>query len=247
MSTLGRRTAELHAALAPSDLDAPQLDPAFAPEPIGPDEPAEWVRSLQEELEQTLHVVRERLGALSGEALASAGALLARTDPLAARLSAFGDPVDAVKSRLHGDFHLGQVLILGSDVVLIGFGAADGDLERRCKHSPLKDVAGLLFSIDCACAAALHKVTAERAGDMKVLEPLARSWETVARLAFMDGYRERIHGCPAWPWAPGEGDRLIALFTLQQACRTVCEAVETRPDWAAIPLGRLLELLSALD
>ncbi len=246
MGALGRRIAELHRALAPAEVERARLDPVFAPEPIAPDEPARWVGSLTEEIEATLHLVRQHLGDLSGDAVAAAGALLARADHLPSRVSALAAPVDAVKSRVHGNLHLGQVLIVGSDVVLIGFGAEPGDLGRRSKQSPLVDLAAILFSIDSAAATALHKVVAERTADLKGLEPLARAWAAAARDAVMAGYREHILGCPNWPAAPGEAERLIALFALRRACHEVCEALTNKPDCAAIPLGGLLGLLDAL-
>ncbi|WP_295389421.1 maltose alpha-D-glucosyltransferase [uncultured Thiodictyon sp.] len=246
MSTLGRRTAELHAALAPADPGAVPLEPAFAPEPIAPDEPAQWVAALGEAFEAMIRRLRQDLGALPAGALAVAGALLDRADHLPERLAPLGAPVAAAKSRRHGDFHLGQVLIVGADVMLIGFGAEPGDLARRAKESPLRDLARLLFSLHCAAATALEKVTAERTGDLPVLEPLARDWESVASAAFMAGYREHIVGCPTWPPAPGEAERLIALFALRRACQEVYTALTDRPEAVAIPLGGLLALLNTL-
>ncbi len=241
MNNLGQRIAELHAALA-----AARGDSAFEPEPIAPEEPAAWASALAEEATATLQLLRHDLGTLSGRALAAAGAVLAEGDHFPERLSVMGHPIEAVKTRLHGDFHLGQVLIVGSDVVLIGFGAGPGQgLEtRRSKGSPLKDVAGLLRSLDYAASTALVKLTAERPEDLKILEPLARGWESVAREAFMAGYRERILGCPAWPSAPGEADRLTTLFCLQRVLHDVRDELDNRPDWVWIPLERLLALMS---
>ncbi len=241
MATLGRRTAELHAALA-----AARGDPAFEPEPIAPEEPGIWAMAIAAEGAATLQLLRQDIGNLSGASLAAARAVLAEEDRLPATLSAFGVPVQAVKTRLHGSFHLGQVLIVGSDVVLIGFGTgpAEGIEARRSKGSSLKDLAGLLRSLDYAAASALAKVTAERSEDLKRLEPLARSWETVAREAFMAGYRERILGCPTWPAAPGAAERLISMFCLESIFREVREELANRPDWVKVPLERLLKLIA---
>jgi maltose alpha-D-glucosyltransferase / alpha-amylase len=242
MMTLGRRTAELHAALATA-----HGDPAFAPEPIAPEEPGDWAKSIAADWAATLQLLRQDLGSLSGPALATAGTILAKGDLLPAGLSATRDPVEAMKTRLHGNFHLGQALIVGSDVMLIGFGAGptEGIEVRRSKGSPLKDVASLLRSLDYAAATAIAKHTAERSEDMKILEPLARSWETVAREAFMAGYRERILGCPSWPAAPGAAERLIDMFCLELVFREVREELANRPDWAKVPLERLLKLMTA--
>jgi maltose alpha-D-glucosyltransferase/alpha-amylase len=242
MTTLGRRTAELHAALA-----AAWGDPAFEPEPIGADEPATWARTLTEDAAMILEGLKQDLGALSGPALAAAGAVLADADRLTARLAELGLPVEAMKTRLHGDFHLGQVLIVGSDVLLTGFGAGPGGASRArgSKESPLRDLASLLRSLDYAAAAALIKVTAERAGDLKTLAPLARAWGAAAGAAFMAGYREGILGCSAWPAGPDAAQRLLTLFRLEWAFHDLREGLANRPDWAAVPLQALADLLDA--
>ena len=243
MATLGRRTAELHRALATA-----VGDPAFAPEPIAPGEPAAWVRTVAEEFEATVQLLREGVDALSPTELAMAGAILARADGLVTRLPPLGRPVHAVKTRLHGDFHLGQVLTVGSDVMLIGFGFEPTERmeARRIKHSPLKDVAGILCSLHYAAASAVLRLTSERAEDLKILEPLARAWDTTARMAFLAGYREQILDCAAWPSSPGEAERLLALFCLEKALRDVRGDLVNRPGSVAVPLRGLLSLVEAL-
>jgi maltose alpha-D-glucosyltransferase / alpha-amylase len=242
MATLGRRTAELHAALA-----AARGDPAFEPEPIGADEPAAWARTLTDDAVTTLERLKRDLGVLSGPALAAAGTVLADADRVATRLAELGRPVEAMKTRLHGDFHLGQVLIVGSDVLLTGFGAgpSGASRERGPKESPLRDLAGLLRSLDYALATALIKVTAERAGDLKMLAPLARAWGAEAGAAFMAGYREGIRGCPALPADPGAAQRLLTLFRFEWTFHDLRDELANRPDWAMVPLQALADMLDA--
>jgi maltose alpha-D-glucosyltransferase/alpha-amylase len=242
MTVLGRRIAELHRALA-----EPRGDPAFEPEPIEAGEPAAWVSALGTEVEATLRQLRQQLDTLSGTALAAAGALLGRADELPARLASLGHPVEAAKSRLHGDLHLGQILIAGSDVMLTGFGTepARGGPPRRAKHSPLKDVASLLRSLDYAAGAALLRLTAEHGEDASSIEPLAHAWVSVVGAAFLAGYREGIAGCPVWPVGAGDAERLITLFCLERALRETRDELSRRPDWAGIPLAGVLDLIQA--
>jgi maltose alpha-D-glucosyltransferase/alpha-amylase len=154
--------------------------------------------------------------------------------------------VSAVKTRLHGDFHLAQALIVGSDVLIVDLeGEPARPLEaRRAKQSPLRDVAGMLRSLDYAHHAALLRATAERPTDLPVLEPFARAWLAVSRSAFLEGYRAAIEGCPAWPAEAGDAERLITLFGLEKALYEVRYELANRPDWAAIPLEGLLGLLA---
>ena len=195
----------------------------------------------------TLQLLQQILGTLSGPALTAANAVLAQGSLLPTQLAALGLPVTAMKTRLHGYFHLGQVLIVGSDVMLTGFGSgpAEGLQARRTKGSPLQDVAGLLCSLDNAAAAALSKLTAERPEDLKTLEPLVRSWSGIARDAFMAGYRESIAGCPIWPADPGAAERLLALFCLERIVQELQDALTNRPEWVQVSLERLLELMMA--
>jgi len=158
MSTVGRRTAEMHRALA-----AAHGDPAFRPEAIAPDEPAAWAALVSNQIEVTARQLRDSLDRVSPEGLAKAGAFLDLADGLKVRVSELGRPVHAVKTRLHGDLHFGHVLVVGSDVTLIGFGFDPaGEVEaRQARHSPLKDVASLLLSLDRAAASAVPRLAAE--------------------------------------------------------------------------------------
>jgi maltose alpha-D-glucosyltransferase/alpha-amylase len=241
MTILGRRTAELHVALVEA-----HGDPAFEPEPIAAGEPALWAEAVVEELTSTLHLLQQRLENLSGAALAAAGAVLAQADDLATRASSLGRPVNALKSRLHGNLHLGQILIVGSDLMLTGFGSTPdhGVAQGRAKHSALRDVATVLRSIDAAAAAALGRLTAERGADQAPLQRLARGWRTVAREAFLAGYREQIAGCGSWPSDAAEAERLIALFGLERALGDVRDGLVRRPERVAISLEALLDLLA---
>jgi maltose alpha-D-glucosyltransferase/alpha-amylase len=244
METLGRRLAELHRALAVA-----HGDPAFEPEPVAADEPAAWARTVTEEVAATVQQLREGMDALSPEELATAGAILAGADDLVARLSSFGHPVGGLKIRIHGDFHLGQVLIVGSDVTLIGFGfePTTGVEARRTKHSPVRDVAELLCSLGHAAVVAVNRLIAERADSVKVLEPLARDWQAAARTAFLTGYLEAIGDCPAWPAVPQEAQRLLALFSIERALRDASSALAAPRGAVLAPLLHLLSLVGPSD
>jgi maltose alpha-D-glucosyltransferase/alpha-amylase len=244
METLGRRLAELHRALAVA-----HGDPAFEPEPVAADEPVAWVRTVTEEVAATVQQLREGMDALSPAELATAGAILAGADDLVARLPSFGHPVRGIRTRLHGDFHLGQVLIVGSDVTLIGFGfePTAGVEARRTKHSPVRDVAELLCSLGQAAVVAVNRLTAERADSVKDLEPLARDWQAAARTAFLTGYLEAIGDCPAWPAAPQEAQRLLMLFSIEKALRDARSSLAAPRGAVLAPLLHLLSLVVPSD
>ena len=242
MSTLGRRTAELHAALAKRTGDA-----AFDPEPFtGQDLDALRVR-LRQEAQATIDLVRERMISLPEDPRASAQTLVDGAARLLARVDEFvPGHVDAARTRYHGDFHLGQVLINQHDFIIVDFeGEPSRPLEeRRAKHSPLRDVAGMLRSFGYAAAVALRQSTVATPADRgRLAGPLAR-WQAQTSAAFLDAYRERAAGVASYPADAGEAARLIALFTLEKALYELRYELANRPDWVGIPLAAVLDVLS---
>ncbi|MFZ1827973.1 MAG: putative maltokinase [Candidatus Competibacteraceae bacterium] len=261
-ATLGRRTGELHQTLAQTTGD-----PAFDPEPITANDTAEWLDRVCEEtkatferLEQVRHrlpeparsladqVLAARIGmpnaghyaSLVAQALESRGTVAARARQIEALTP------HAMKTRYHGDYHLGQVLVAKDDVIIIDFeGEPSRSLaERRAKHSPLRDVVGMLRSFDYAAHAALRQATADGACDRVALWPHLSDWERQARTAFLDGYVAVVGDSPGYPADPDQVKVLLELFTLEKACYELRYELDHRPDWAEIPLGGLRELLS---
>jgi len=214
LRTLGRRTAELHLALA-SDAG----EPAFAPERITEGDVTAWTGAVQAQLDAA--------------GLALGGRL---PDGVPARLDSAGlaGLVGAAKLRHHGDFHLGQTLAVGDgeDFAIIDF---EGEplrslAERRCKHTPLRDVAGLLRSLGYAAASA-----AAPAG-----------WEAAAREAFVSAYRETAHSAPFLPATEAALTRALAVLEVEKAAYEIVYEANNRPDWVAIPVRGLVTAIAAL-
>jgi maltose alpha-D-glucosyltransferase/alpha-amylase len=147
--------------------------------------------------------------------------------------------------RYHGDYHLGQVLRVDEDFVIIDFEGepARSMDERRQKHSPLRDVAGMLRSFSYAAAVATNRLTNEDPVDRHRAGPLVESWEEQVRDAFMSGYRAAVQGCPAWPEEPGAAERLIEFFVIEKALYELRYEMGNRPDWVSVPLFSLLRNL----
>jgi maltose alpha-D-glucosyltransferase/alpha-amylase len=229
--TLGTRVAQLHLALAAG------ADPAFAPEPVTRDDLAAWVRNVRHEARATLELLQRRRDSLPEAARADAELLLAAGDALAAAIAApEGDA--GTKIRQHGDLHLGQVLLHDNDWVIIDFeGEPARSLEeRRAKHSPLRDVAGMLRSFGYAAAAAAERVAAD--GADREAAKHARAWEEDARRAFAAAYRET-----AATLYPPAAAGLLRLFELEKACYELRYELDSRPGWAGIPLAAIKRLL----
>jgi maltose alpha-D-glucosyltransferase/alpha-amylase len=231
VETLGRRTAQMHAALA-----VPRGDPAFDPEPWSRDDAAALRAKLQGDVQRTLGLLARREADLADAAREPAQRLLAMAQMLEGHAAAIvPDQVDAAKTRYHGDYHLRHVLIRKHDFVIVDF---EGDpsrpfAERREKHSPLRDVAAMLRSFGYAAALA-HREGAS--------EPLA-AWLRDTREAFVAGYRDAIGGTASFPRNEETFTRLVAAFTLERALAELRHELDSRPERAAIPLRAIADLV----
>src|SRR5215204_1636598 len=242
---LGLRTGELHAAFA-----APTHDEAFAPEPASPEEVAGWADGVLAEARRTLDLLKRRRSSLPDEAVPDADRLLGLRKGLTRSIKSVArGNFGVVKTRHHGDYHLGQVLVVGNDFQIIDFeGEPARDLtERRKKHSPLRDVAGMLRSFNYAIRSALMNVVADRAEPLERLEPWITLWEERTRQAFLEGYAEGARGAAAYPENEEHARALIELFTLEKALYEVRYELDNRPDWVGIPIRGVLDLLGVPD
>jgi maltose alpha-D-glucosyltransferase/alpha-amylase len=235
---LGTRTGELHAAFARASGEA-----AFDPEPITAEDVAGWKRRVQEEAVTTLQLLEKNLNQLVLPAREAAMELLARRKELLARIeSCSPSPGPALKTRYHGDYHLGQVLIAKNDFRIIDFEGEPARplAERRAKHSPLRDVAGMLRSFDYARWTAVRAVT-PAPQEHERLAALAMDWRDAACRSFLEGYEEAtrgsgIHGAFA------EARPLLELFELEKALYELRYEINNRPGWVHVPLQGIHEL-----
>jgi len=238
--TLGLRTGQLHAALAQQTGD-----PAFDPEPITPADLSRWRDTVLADAQRTLQALAGQLEHTTESLRGALEQLLARSDLLLRRIQeATPERCDAARTRFHGDYHLGQVLVSGHDIQIIDF---EGEQPRpgvtpQIKHCVLRDVAGMLRSFDYAAGAAVFAVSMGRPDDRERLEPVARRWCHDASQVFLDAYHEAIQGCVCHP-SDAVASRLIDLFVLEKALYEINYEMNHRPDWLAIPVRGILTLL----
>ena len=246
MATLGRRTAELH-----RDLTRPGGGPAFDPEPLVPDDLQAWSGRIRKEAVQTLQRLRqagERADLPEPRALRHAEQLLAHGERLASLIEhATPAGSSALKTRIHGDLHLGQVLVVEDDVVFIDFeGEPKRPLdERRAKHSPLVDVAGMLRSFDYAAHSALEGLCRIQPDARERAEAVFARWHRQITETFLEAYHEAAAGSASYPQSRAEAAALIELFSLEKALYEVRYELDSRPEWVDIPLQGLIGLLEA--
>ena len=238
MYTLGTRTAELHLALARRTGD-----PAFDPEPLAEGALADWKKRVRDDALAPLAMLEQHLVQFHAPELKDARRLLDGRQRLLAAIDALALPADAaIKTRYHGDYHLGQVLIQSNDFVIIDFEGEPARplAERRMKHSPLRDVAGMLRSFDYARWSALRRA-AEAGQDGTRLAPLAAAWEGEVRKTFLGAYEEAARG--GGLFASFEQVRgLLALFELEKALYELHYEINNRPAWVGIALHGVVSL-----
>ncbi|MGI8770192.1 MAG: maltose alpha-D-glucosyltransferase, partial [Acidobacteriaceae bacterium] len=174
-----------------------------------------------------------------------AGLVLSRRRAVAERLARFTMPQGAsLRIRIHGDYHLGQVLRSKGDFVILDFeGEPARSLgERRAKQSPMKDVAGMLRSFSYAAYAGLLKATTRRPGDRSRLDPWARLWEHSVGGAFLHAYRHATQGSGVVPAEDESFRQLLEVYTLDKALYELVYELNNRPAWVRIPLNGILEI-----
>jgi maltose alpha-D-glucosyltransferase/alpha-amylase len=238
---LARRIAELHVALARSTGDA-----AFDPETVQASDLERWAAAVRDECRHTLEMLSQRRATLPEDLAGLADRVAAAAPQLSARIEqvAKSAPV-GLKTRLHGDLHLGQVLLRRDDFLLIDFeGEPKRSLEeRRAKHSALRDVAGMLRSFDYARHMALHE-SAQSASELERRAPFAREWERRVREAFLQTYRQVVIKAGLYS-NDDEFDAAKAqldLFELEKALYELRYEMDNRPDWVAVPLAGIAGL-----
>jgi maltose alpha-D-glucosyltransferase / alpha-amylase len=239
-STLGRRTAELHLALA-----APSDDPAFAPQPVTPEDFQGVLLDFHQHASRVLDVLKERVSYLPDEVVEIAAAVLSRRRRILEHFEALkSNGFRTQRTRIHGDYHLGQVLRVKTDFVILDFEGepARSLAYRRAKQCPLKDVAGMLRSFSYAAYASLTNYTARHPEDVARLEPWAQLWERSAAAAFLRAYRETAQGAEFLPADSSDFQKLLDLFVLDKALYEVFYELNARPAWVRIPLMGIMSL-----
>ncbi|WP_122872118.1 maltose alpha-D-glucosyltransferase, partial [Pseudomonas viridiflava] len=245
--SLGQRLGEMHQILATATDN-----PDFAVEVTRQEDGEASAKSVVAQLDRALQLLEQRKGDLGADDRQLVDNLVAQRQAIAQHVARLAKrSVGGLRIRVHGDLHLGQVLVVKGDAYLIDFEGepARALSERRAKHSPFKDVSGVLRSFDYAAAMAVRSAqsvdTSEEAAAAR--KRVASTYLSQAREAFIEGYRaattEMAH---TWKDSNGE-DAALELFTLEKTAYEVIYEAENRPTWLAVPLQGLRGLLHLSD
>jgi maltose alpha-D-glucosyltransferase/alpha-amylase len=242
---IGKRLAEMHTLLS-EETDLPE----FRPEEADLSVTDQWADGVVEQI----HAAVEALGRVQDfpnqEAAEHAALFIKNADRLCetARARAHLAVGKALQTRVHGDFHLGQVLVTPGDATLIDFEGEPAKTmeQRRAKSSPMRDVAGMLRSFDYAAAttSASRVPGSEQAAERQ--NQLVEKFRRAAGLAFLHSYRKVLHEAPR-PWVARDVETaLLDLFILEKAAYEIRYEAANRPAWIGIPLAGVARVLRHL-
>jgi maltose alpha-D-glucosyltransferase/alpha-amylase len=238
---LGKRTAELHTALA-SD----PTDPMFAPERMSAQDQRSTYQSISQVATRAMELLRTMLNRLPADARDDARSVLELESQVAHVLRTFlQGKISTTRIRVHGDYHLGQVLYTGSDFVIIDFEGEPARplFERRLKRLALRDVAGMLRSFHYAAQAALRtdQVTPEM---RQRVRPWARFWVDSVSIAFLRSYLASAGDCTFVPRTSSELELQLTTMLLEKALYELRYELNSRPEWVDIPLVGIRDLVA---
>jgi len=239
---LGQRTGELHLALA-SNSD----DRAFAPEPFNAMAQRSVYQSMRASLRRAFTLLEKKLSDLpdafreeAKQVLAAEQKILEQEKRLLDRRS------NASKIRIHGDYHLGQVLYTGKDFIILDFEGEPARAlgERKLKRSALRDVTGMMRSFQYAAYSALWQ-PAMRTEDVPFLERWADLWYRQMSSVFLQSYLKTVAGAIFVPQNPGDLQIMLEAYLLDKAVYEIGYELNHRPDWVVIPVRGIKHILNS--
>jgi maltose alpha-D-glucosyltransferase/alpha-amylase len=241
---LAGRTGELHLVLASEGGDA-----AFALERFTNLTKRSFYQSLRNLSSRSFDLLKERIKGLPDGDAELARQVLRSERELTLRLKTVLErPLGGVRMRVHGDYHLGQVLHTGKDFVIIDFEGepARSPAERRRRRSPIADVAGMLRSFHYAVYGVLTGALGQvRPEDRELGEEWAAVWYRWVAATFLDGYLGSIRGRGLVPEDAAEIGILLDVHLLEKALYELAYELNNRPSWVSIPLRGILASLDA--
>ncbi len=242
MSQTGRRVAEMHLALAGTSEFAD-----FAPEPVRPADVKHWIENAADRAERVFDALKQQRDTLKDADRGLVDQALAYRPILRERLSALlPSDIDGLNIRHHGDFHLGQMLIVKDDIFIIDFeGEPRRPLDERRRKAPAaRDVAGLIRSIDYSATAALERALKLAPDENGKLGTALAEWRDRSTEAFLAAYHEAMMNVNLWPADPQGSDRMLNFFLLEKVLYEIGYELAHRPEWLRVPLTGMIRILS---
>ncbi len=242
---LGKRTGEMHCALY-----KPNADADFAPEPITDEYRAFMIKRLEDLLERRYALLIDNYTKLDPQAQRLAWVFMEAKEMIETFIDDFRKrPLGSLRIRIHGDYHLGQVLATRNDFVIIDFeGEPESSItERKIKHSPLKDVAGMIRSYHYAVSAKLFNSSETDDLDPEHLQRVSDRWFYLIRDTFMNAYQD-VFGTPHPLFKNNnELNFLLLIYLLEKAVYELGYEISYRPSWVKIPLRGIIDVIREIE
>lgn len=241
ITLLGKRTAELHARLSSEGENK-----SFTPEPFSVLYQRSLYQSMQALTKKNFALLRKNAINLPDNLKEPASEILSREKEILERFKIlFKRKISVIKTRIHGDYHLGQTLYTGNDFIIIDFEGEPARTlgERRLKRSPLRDVASMIRSFHYVAHMAILKQDTIRAEDAPALDPWVELWYKYTAGTFLKSYLDTAKNAPFVPKEREELDILLRAYILEKAVYELGYELNNRPEWASIPLKGIKYLL----
>ncbi len=247
---LGRRTGEMHCALYKPGHPGAATDTAFAPEPFSDDYREFLIKRFQDLLDRRYALLIDNYTKLDPQAQRLAWVFMEAKEMIETFIDDFRTrPIDSLRIRIHGDYHLGQVLATENDFVVIDFeGEPESSIaERKIKHSPLKDVAGMIRSYHYAVSAKLFNSVETDDLDPEHLQRVSDRWFYLIRDTFLNSYLD-VFGAPHPLFKNNsEINYLLLIYLLEKAVYELGYEISYRPSWVKIPLKGIIDVVREIE
>jgi len=245
IALLGTRTAQMHQALSSIDDD-----PLFTPEPFSPLYQRSLYQAIRSMITRHLQLLRKQVRFLDDTTAADARAVIAAEDRLLMHAHAMlGQPFDSQKIRIHGDYHLGQVLFTGKDFTIIDFEGEPARPigERKLKYSCFRDIAGMVRSFHYAAHAAVYLDRGFTAAERAAAEPWIERWYDYAVATYLNSYFTAAAEARFIPVSAEKRTLMLGVYLLEKAMYELGYELNSRPDWVIIPLKGIRGIISSID
>ncbi|MDE8346425.1 MAG: maltose alpha-D-glucosyltransferase [Acidocella sp.] len=240
-AAMGVRLAELHAVLA-----KPSADDAFTPVIVTAEDTKGWAAQAAAQITLAIENLQSVSTWPDDITRSAATFVLANHDAILGRLAGLAaGGLGMLQTRIHGDFHLGQVLFATGDAYIIDFEGepAKPVAARRAKNSPLRDVAGLLRSFQYAAAAARMSNISAPAVSNPASDATLRRFVDEMSARFLEAYYTVEEAArPRWITPKAGAGSLLDLFLLEKSAYEICYEAANRPAWLGIPLRGFAEI-----
>lgn len=244
---LGKRTAEMHCSL----YQPATTDEAFEPEPFTDEYRGFLIRRFEDLLERRYTLLIDNYAKLDPLAQRLAWVFMEAKEMIDEFVADFRTrPLESLRIRIHGDYHLGQVLATNNgDFVIIDFeGEPESTIaERKIKHSPLKDVAGMIRSYHYAVSAKLFTANETAGIEPDHLQRVSERWFKLIRDTYLDAYLAEFGTPHALFKNNAEVNFLLLIYLLEKAVYELGYEISYRPSWVKIPLKGIMDVISEIE